>query len=66
MELCDGDLDEELVKRDQPFDVKTVKKIMNQLNQAFYIMYENKIMHRDLKLQNILDGLLVLFFLLVL
>ena len=53
MELCDGDLDEELIKRNQPFDVKTVKKIMNQLNQAFYIMYENKIMHRDLKLQNI-------------
>ena len=53
MELCDSDLERELNKHRQGFTLDEVRKIMTQLNQVFYIMYTNKIMHRDLKLQNI-------------
>ena len=53
MELCDSDLERELNKHRQGFTLDEVRKIMIQLNQVFYIMYTNKIMHRDLKLQNI-------------
>ena len=53
MELCDGSLDQ-LIKVKKGFSVEEIKKIFNQLNEVFYEMYNKKIMHRDLKLQNIL------------
>ena len=54
MELCDGDLNQELIKRDKPFNVEEVKYIMSQLNNAFRKLNENNLIHRDLKLGNIL------------
>ena len=52
-ELCDGDLYNELMKRPTGFSIEEVRKIMIQLNDAFAQMQENKIVHRDLKVQNI-------------
>ena len=54
MELCDGDLEKELQKRPNGFSVDEVRYIISQLNNAFKKMDENNIIHRDLKLQNIL------------
>ena len=52
-ELCDGDLYKELMKRPTGFSIEEVRKIMIQLNDAFAQMQKNKIVHRDLKVQNI-------------
>jgi len=54
MELCDNDLSNELKKRRKGFSAKEIKSIMSQLNNAFKKMDENKIIHRDLKIENIL------------
>ena len=54
MELCDSDLDRELQKRPEGFNVEEIRYIFSQLNNAFKKMVENNIIHRDLKLGNIL------------
>ena len=54
MELCDNDLINELNKRPKGFNVDEVRYIMSQLNNTFKIMAKNNILHRDLKLGNIL------------
>ena len=56
MELCDNNL-VELVKnknKDEGLNIDEIYDILNQLNNSFKIMNENKIVHRDLKLENIL------------
>ena len=53
MELCDGDL-ESLIKIKKGFSIEEIRKMLIQLNEVFYEMYIQKIMHRDLKLKNIL------------
>ncbi len=53
MEICDGDLFD-LLRLKNGFTYNEIKKIMNQLNIVFKIMQKNHIMHRDLKLKNIL------------
>ena len=53
-ELCDGDLYTELMKRPNGFSTEEVRRIMIQLNDAFAQMQKHKIVHRDLKVQNIL------------
>ena len=54
MELCDGDLMNELKKRKEGFSTEEVKDIMSQLNNAFRKLKDNNLIHRDLKLGNIL------------
>jgi len=54
MELCDKNLSKLLLERKKTFNLKEIFEILNQLNNAFKIMKENKIIHRDLKLENIL------------
>ena len=53
-ELCDGDLYTELMKRPNGFSTEEVRRIMIQLNDAFAQMQKHKIVHRNLKVQNIL------------
>ena len=54
MELCDTDLLVHLYERKNTFTADEIKNIFSQLNNAFRKMSQNKILHRDLKLGNIL------------
>ena len=56
MDLCDINLFQILSnkKSNEGFSEDEIYKILNQLNNTFKIMNENKLVHRDLKLQNIL------------
>ena len=54
MELCDTDLQRMLTQKKQPFNDKEILELLTQLNNTFIIMYEHKIYHRDLSLDNIL------------
>lgn len=54
MELCDCNLQQKLDETKSGFQVNEVRRILNQLNISFRVMYDNKIMHRDIKLANIL------------
>ena len=58
MELCDSDLDIELKKRKSEtkkgFNELEVQAIMNQFNIIFKKMQKEHVIHRDLKLKNIM------------
>ena len=54
MELCDMDLLCYLYERSDPFSVEEIKETFSQLNNAFRKLSQNHIVHRDLKLGNIL------------
>ena len=54
MELCDNTLFKELAKTKNGFNAKEIREILLQLNNVFRIMNENNIVHRDIKLNNIL------------
>ena len=58
MELCDNNLSQLLIDKKEEdnsyFNSEEILEIMKQLNNTFKIMIENKIIHRDLKLENIL------------
>ena len=54
LELCHSDLDEVLQNRKKGFNELELLVIMNQFNSVFFKMRENQIIHRDLKLKNIL------------
>ena len=53
MEFCDDNLQNILNKKNEGFTCEEIYNIMNQLNNTFKIMNENKIIHRDIKLDNI-------------
>ena len=54
MELCDGSLQSILNKKNNGFNKEGIYDIITQLNNTFKIMNKNHIIHRDLKLDNIL------------
>ena len=54
MELCDKNLFDILLERKRGFNAEEIKNILLQLNNAFRLMKENKIIHRDIKTNNIL------------
>ena len=54
MELCDTDLLIHLNKSPAPFTTEEVRDTFSQLNNVFKIMQKHNIIHRDLKLGNIL------------
>ena len=54
MELCDESLTNFIIERKKPFSIEEIFDFLIQLNNSFKIMDENKLAHRDLKLENIL------------
>ena len=54
MELCDNTLFKELAKTKNGFSSEKIKEILLQLNNVFRKMNDNNIVHRDIKLNNIL------------
>ena len=54
MELCDDNLMNFLINRKDPFNSNEIYYILNQLNNTFRLLVKNKLVHRDLKLENIL------------
>ena len=52
MEKCDNNIDNHLERR-SPFNAEEIYEILIQLNNSFYIMIENKILHRAISPQNI-------------
>ena len=54
MELCDSTLLKILKENGKGFSTLEIYNIMKQLNNTFKIMKENNIVHRDIKLENIL------------
>jgi len=54
MELCDKDLLCYLYERKTPFTIDEIRETFLQLNNAFQKMRYNNILHRDLKLGNVL------------
>ena len=53
MELCDDNL-QNIFINSESFDSEKILDLLNQLNNSFQIMNENKIVHRALNLENIL------------
>ena len=54
LEQCDTDLKTILNKKKEGYTIPEIRNIMNQLNNAFKVMTANNIIHRDIKLENIL------------
>jgi len=54
MELCDCNLYSFLNNMKKGFNSEEILEILTQLNNTFKILYENKIVHRNLNLSNIL------------
>ena len=54
MELCDNNLFKELAKTKTGFSSEQIKEILSQLNNAFKKMNEYNIVHRDIKINNVL------------
>ena len=54
MELCDDNLSNILSKSKNSFDIQNILYILKQLNKTLKIMISKNLIHRDLKLENIL------------
>ena len=54
MELCDGNMEKYIKDRGYPLNIYEILNLLNQLNQAFYLLEINNIIHRDIKPSNIL------------
>ena len=54
MELCDEDLFKYIKNKKNLLSIEEVRNILLQLNNVFKLMASQRIMHRDLKPQNIM------------
>ena len=54
LELCDGNMEKYIKDRGYPLNIFEIINLLNQLNNAFYLLEINNIIHRDIKPSNIL------------
>jgi len=54
IEKCDENLREYIEKNKKIFNIEDIKNLFKELNEVFYAMQKKSIIHRDLKLENIL------------
>ena len=54
MEQCDGNMEKYIKDRGYPLNIDEILNLLNQLNNAFYLLEINNIIHRDIKPSNIL------------
>jgi len=54
LEKCDEDLEKYMKDRNKSLNVEEIREIFNGLNIVFKEMYKQNIIHRDLKLKNLL------------
>ena len=54
LEKCDEDLEAYMKNRKRALNTEKIKEIFTGLNEVFKAMYEKQIIHRDLKLSNLL------------
>ena len=54
LEKCDEDLEAYMKNRKRALNTEKIKEIFSGLNEVFKAMYEKQIIHRDLKLSNLL------------
>jgi serine/threonine protein kinase len=54
LEKCDEDLEKYMKNRNKSLNVEEIRKIFNGLNIVFKEMHKQNIIHRDLKLKNLL------------
>ena len=54
MELCDSNLLDYCRNKREPLNIEEIREILIQLNITFKIMNQNRLIHRDIKLENIL------------
>ena len=54
MELCDDNILHHCTKKKEPLNIEEIRAVLIQLNNTFKIMNQNKIVLRDIKLENIL------------
>ena len=53
LELCDIQLDD-IIRQNKGLDENKIYTILNQLNNAFMLIYKKNIIHRDIKPENIM------------
>ena len=54
LEKCDENMEQFMKKRDRALTIKEIKNIFSDFNEILYILQTKKIIHRDLKLTNLL------------
>ena len=54
MELCDNTLLDVFIKKTETFNPDDIYILLNQLNNSFKIIQENKLVHNSINLENIL------------
>ena len=54
MELCSGNMEHLISSLGRPLNSLEIKEVLNQLNEVFFKLYTNNIIHRDIKPTNIL------------
>ena len=54
MDLCINNLEDYIQSRENDITIKEIKEVLTQLNNTFKVMLNEKIIFRDLKLNNIL------------
>ena len=59
MDLCEYNLEDYIKRRKKPITINEIREIFNQLNNVFKIKLNEKIIHRNLKLNKIFYNIII-------